>query len=773
MKNKIFIALSCLALLVGGCKNNPIPSEQSQLKEFSVTFDANGGEFSDGNTLKTVMVQEGSTVREQRAPRLDYYEFTYWGKNRDGLEFDFSTPITSDLTLFANWYQDPCTLFACTHNYSSFENGFLTVNLQGKDNDNFNLAQYLVMSDGATAEVIDTDTQVAASASSVHVEGYKTEYILRVNDRSRVNHRDYQLKILQHYDVRLTVMVLDNIYGTYTYASGDTCDLTIISGPSFAGYDFKGWSLTPDGENIVNSLLMDDDKTVYACLEAKVYTLNLDPDGGYIYTHPEIYTMEVTYGEYYHLPIPYKQNYTFQGWVFDGTERYLPIDNTTGNSSEPWTFTDAESYDLKPIYSPVLYTITFMVDGSVACSAQFAYGTTVNLLDVFKAESTSDREFLYWQNSDGERVDTYEVYAAATFYAVFRNLSINVHCYDNGEPTVVVVRYGESFQLPTPFYVSQDGYIFTGYAYNGVQITDENGYSLGVWTYSNDADVYVDILKEVFYYHFQYYVNRVLVHEDVLDCRFVDDSAPLWTYETEDAFYGWSTDEFYITEGMYDVAIIGDCYSVMDSGGYVRLYGGTLVDHNMRVHYQDTMGSYVLMAYPSDARATEVVVPDTFNGEQLGIIGPRDGSAYRVFPENVETITIPKNAVEFNSPFRNLPNLTTIRLSGESTNGLRVSNNKVVYTISGNNVYVHGSTQDVTSFEHEGDIYYIESYAFENCSQLASIELYADHLYEYGVGYHAFYGCENIKFIFHGTEAEFNQRFNSTNLPNNYTVEYI
>lgn len=71
----------------------------------TVTFDD-----GTGNTV-TVNVQEGETVQEPSAPSRDGYEFTGW--LLDGTPYDFTTPVTGDITLTAGWEktEEPVTTF--------------------------------------------------------------------------------------------------------------------------------------------------------------------------------------------------------------------------------------------------------------------------------------------------------------------------------------------------------------------------------------------------------------------------------------------------------------------------------------------------------------------------------------------------------------------------------------------------------------------------------------------------------------------------------------
>lgn len=71
----------------------------------TVTFDD-----GTGNTV-TVNVQEGETVQEPSTPSRDGYDFTGW--LLDGTPYDFTTPVTGDITLTAGWEktEEPVTTF--------------------------------------------------------------------------------------------------------------------------------------------------------------------------------------------------------------------------------------------------------------------------------------------------------------------------------------------------------------------------------------------------------------------------------------------------------------------------------------------------------------------------------------------------------------------------------------------------------------------------------------------------------------------------------------
>lgn len=66
---------------------------------YTVTFDSDGGSAVDSQT-----VAAGSTATEPAAPTKDGFTFKGWTLN--GRAYDFSTPVTGDITLKASWEQN-------------------------------------------------------------------------------------------------------------------------------------------------------------------------------------------------------------------------------------------------------------------------------------------------------------------------------------------------------------------------------------------------------------------------------------------------------------------------------------------------------------------------------------------------------------------------------------------------------------------------------------------------------------------------------------------
>lgn len=76
-------------------------SELNEDEECRITFDLNDG---SANVYQTQTLQAGETVVRPEDPTRDLYRFTGWYTESAAItEYDFDTPVVSDLTLYAGW----------------------------------------------------------------------------------------------------------------------------------------------------------------------------------------------------------------------------------------------------------------------------------------------------------------------------------------------------------------------------------------------------------------------------------------------------------------------------------------------------------------------------------------------------------------------------------------------------------------------------------------------------------------------------------------------
>ena len=76
-----------------------LAAEEPTTETFTVTFDSNGGSDVDSQTVKN-----GEKAVEPENPTRSGYRFAGWFSDEDlENEYDFDTPVTSDITLYADW----------------------------------------------------------------------------------------------------------------------------------------------------------------------------------------------------------------------------------------------------------------------------------------------------------------------------------------------------------------------------------------------------------------------------------------------------------------------------------------------------------------------------------------------------------------------------------------------------------------------------------------------------------------------------------------------
>lgn len=71
---------------------------------YTVTF------VSDGETLSTQRVREGSTVEQPENPSKEGYSFDGWYLDGAVVAYDFTAPVENDITLTARWLANPVTI---------------------------------------------------------------------------------------------------------------------------------------------------------------------------------------------------------------------------------------------------------------------------------------------------------------------------------------------------------------------------------------------------------------------------------------------------------------------------------------------------------------------------------------------------------------------------------------------------------------------------------------------------------------------------------------
>ena len=147
---------------------------------FNVTFDLNGG---DGVAPTTQEVEKYKTATSVADPSRQYYNFDGWYTAKEGGErYDWSQPVTSDITLYAHWSLKPLTY---------------TVRYLDADNNNNQLAADKTVTSPAL------NYQQVISESALAITGYRPD----ANSKSVVLDYDADNNIITFYYTKKSAQV--------------------------------------------------------------------------------------------------------------------------------------------------------------------------------------------------------------------------------------------------------------------------------------------------------------------------------------------------------------------------------------------------------------------------------------------------------------------------------------------------------------------------------------------------------------------------------------
>lgn len=206
-------------------------------EKVQLTFNPNGGNFSDSQSTKVVEVPKGSNVIDhllsgEELPAKEGYHFAYWTYN--GAQIT-TQKANSDMTLIANWQKDQFTLKFDANGGNlgklkekSVEYGANIVNAVTNDATGSPYqGTYLPTREGYTFQGWAKDENgTAIGASETMPASTYTVYVKWQKDTSRY---------IVHFDSNGGSAVNDKSYPTATTAYGT------LNTPNRSGYTFEGW----------------------------------------------------------------------------------------------------------------------------------------------------------------------------------------------------------------------------------------------------------------------------------------------------------------------------------------------------------------------------------------------------------------------------------------------------------------------------------------------------------------------------------------------------
>ncbi len=409
MKKKISVMLLamlaalclCFGLAAcGGGGNQGGPGGTPSAEEYTVTYDANGGAFADGETTFAQTVKSGSKLTAPASPARSNYTFAGWAKNKSGSamwKFDEDT-MSEDTTLYAQWSQESAVILSVDGASIEDSEIFMVVD---RDTSTVSLSGKIVCSDGSIWRLYsDPDGRREIPTKIVsNLTGGNNQYYIVVSsqDQSQVN--VYELTVHRSYAVTVSYYDGETLLETAETYTGE--EFTANYKPAITGYAFHGWK-KQDGSAFTAEVLWAP-LSLYADKTANTYQVTLNVNKGDALTETN---KTMTYDSAYSFPVPTRTGYSFAGWYTGDTQ----LTDASGASLAPWQFAETRVYSVVAHWEANEYTVTLEQNdgeaGSVAGGGGHAYDSRVTI----KATTNEGYNFLGWYDTDGELVSENESY---------------------------------------------------------------------------------------------------------------------------------------------------------------------------------------------------------------------------------------------------------------------------------------------------------------------------------------------------------------------------
>lgn len=358
-----------------------------QAKEYSITFNYNGGSVHEGEEKETEKVTFGQAVGALPAPEKLGYSFDGWWANAsfEGEEITATSiwSIAGDTTLFAKWIGNNDTAYKIEYYFENLQGEF--EHIENRD-----------------------ETKYGVTGTSVSVELKSIDGFSRVSNANEVLTGDIlpdgSLVLKIYYARRTYAITLNKNGGAISsgeekteYKFGEEITLPILEKE---GYTFEGWFDNEEcSGNKIEKISSTDfgDKTFFAAFKQSKFNVVLNKNGG------ELADGEPDLGEYEFgtetaLPILTKVGHTFGGWFassdFNGETITSIKADETGDKEyfAKWT---ANSYSL-----------TLNADGGIVRSGEVGSYTFGQGVDLPKDVVRKGYKFGGWRNENTSEIVT-------------------------------------------------------------------------------------------------------------------------------------------------------------------------------------------------------------------------------------------------------------------------------------------------------------------------------------------------------------------------------
>lgn len=466
------------------CKEGKTPPNNSAddnptatVKKCTVTYNGNGGTFSDGSVTYTQSVEEKILLTAPTSPTRQGYSFIGWSKKKNSSDmWQFSEDkVTEDVTLYAVWTEKTAVILSVDGASIGDNSIFMVVN---KDTDYVSLSTKVVCSSDSTWRLYydklgltEIPTKIATQKTGELNNGDNIFYIVVTSqDGTQVN--TYELTIHRSYLININYV---GVYGTTieTKSTYSGYDFAVTYAPSITGYTFNHWK-DSNGKK-VTTFTPYSSTMLYADCMVNTYTATLDVNGGNTLSKT---SYSITYDKSYSFPKPSKTGYTFLGWYVGSTQ----ITDANGNSLSNWNFASNTTVTAK--WQANSYKVTLNTNnssaGSLSGGGEHNYDSTVTIT----ANSNNGYTWVGWYDSKGNLVSDNTSYSFkmgfdVSYTAKWEYYTLTISRNNTAAGTVssysnTKVTAGKSVTITA---TTNNGYTFVGWYDDSNLLSDSNSYT--------------------------------------------------------------------------------------------------------------------------------------------------------------------------------------------------------------------------------------------------------------------------------------------------------
>ncbi len=280
-------------------------------RNYTVTFDANGGVFDSGLNTYTVTASDGQSV-EYKKPSRNNDTFLFY-IDTEFNKWDFGSAVNDDTIFKAVWESD----FLVLSDYVGLEKDStysftLTVK---KSVTSLDLSEVIKITDKCNLSLYFGEYEIDKILNLTNYYSLsECDFVVNVYNSQLGQQVSYTIHLRLVNDeeiIKISYYVDGVVVKTDTVQAGLSYEITYV--PQDSSRTFNCW--LDSSNNRVTTITPTSDINLYAKFFSSYCDVTLNPNGGIVDTE----SLRVNQNDSYTLPVPTKENYRFLGWSESNT----------------------------------------------------------------------------------------------------------------------------------------------------------------------------------------------------------------------------------------------------------------------------------------------------------------------------------------------------------------------------------------------------------------------------------------------------------------------